>query len=86
MPFAGSCRRHSSSRSWSYSYKNSSGTWSARPNRLCRALEQIAGLVSRTETRLAQRPDTLNLKLEFAPPAETELRLEDQTRGIRITW
>lgn len=53
---------------------------------LCRALEQIAGLVSRTETRLAQRPDTLNLKLEFMPPVETELRLENQTRGIRITW
>ena len=39
-----------------------------------------------TETRLAQRPDILGLKLEFAPPAETELRLEAQTRDIRITW
>lgn len=53
---------------------------------LCRALEQIAGLVRRTETTVAQRSDSLGLKLEFAPPAETELRLETQTRDIRITW
>lgn len=53
---------------------------------LCRALEQITQLVGRTERVLAQRPDAMQLKLDFAPPAPTTLQLEDQTQGIRITW
>ena len=53
---------------------------------LCRALEQITRLVSRTESMLAQRPDFMHLKLDFAPPAEINLQLEEQTEGIRITW
>lgn len=53
---------------------------------LCRALEQITRLVSRTESMLTQRPDCMHLKLDFAPPAEINLQLEEQTEGIRITW
>lgn len=53
---------------------------------LCRALEQIAEMVGRTEAILAQQPDSIHLNLTFAPPAETNLQLESQTKGIKITW
>lgn len=51
---------------------------------LYRAMEQITQRVVQTETKLTQQPDSLHLT--FWAPAAVQLKLENQTSGIRITW